>query len=61
MKGGNKLMDGIRQLLRDETGVTAIEYALIAGVICTAIVGAVTSIGGALNSVFTAVVNGFPK
>ena len=54
-------MDEVRQLLRDEKGVTAIEYALIAGVICTAIVGAVASLGGTLNGLFTTVANGFPK
>ena len=38
--------------LRDESGVTAIEYGLIAGLISVVIVVAVTSIGGNLQTVF---------
>ena len=52
-------MDRIRQLLRDEKGTTAIEYALIAGIICVAIAAAVTSIGSTVNGFFSAVVDGF--
>lgn len=40
----------IVRFARDEDGATAIEYALIAGCISIAIVGAVTSIG---SSVYT--------
>jgi pilus assembly protein Flp/PilA len=39
----------------DESGATAIEYALIATGISLAIIVAVNSIGTALNSSFTAV------
>jgi pilus assembly protein Flp/PilA len=37
---------------RDESGATAIEYALIAGLIAIAIVGAVTALGTTLSTKF---------
>jgi pilus assembly protein Flp/PilA len=39
-------------LLADETGATAIEYALLAGFIATVIIGAVASLGMALESFY---------
>lgn len=44
----------------DEDGVTAIEYSLIAGLIAVVIVGVVTMVGGSVNTLFTAVSDGFP-
>jgi pilus assembly protein Flp/PilA len=41
--------------LTDESGATAIEYALIATGISLAIIAAVSSIGTALNTKFTSV------
>ncbi|AYY58830.1 Flp family type IVb pilin [Burkholderia multivorans] len=43
----------IKRFLKEETGVTAIEYGLIAGLIAVAIVAGVTSIGGSLGNMFT--------
>jgi pilus assembly protein Flp/PilA len=43
------------RLVKDESGVTAIEYGLIAGLISVVIIGAVTAIGGSLDTVFTAI------
>jgi pilus assembly protein Flp/PilA len=40
------------RFLRDETGATAIEYALIASFIAIAIVAAVKGVGTNLNSTF---------
>ncbi len=37
---------------KDESGATAIEYGLIAGLISVVIIGAVTAVGGSLNTVF---------
>jgi len=48
-------MKAIQKFIRDEDGVTAIEYALIAVLIAIAIVGSVTSLGGQLNTVFSTV------
>jgi pilus assembly protein Flp/PilA len=43
----------VRNFLSDESGVTAIEYALIASLIAVAIIGAVTTVGGNVSTVFT--------
>jgi len=40
---------------RDESGVTAIEYGLIAGLIAVVIIGAVTTVGTDLTAKFTAI------
>ncbi|PRD78047.1 Flp family type IVb pilin [Burkholderia multivorans] len=42
----------IKRFLKEETGVTAIEYGLIAGLISVAIVGGVSTIGGSLGTMF---------
>ena len=44
------------RFVKDESGVTAIEYGLIAGLISVLIIGAVTLIGTQLNLVFQAIV-----
>ncbi len=41
--------------LGDETGATAIEYALLAGLIAVGIIIGATAIGTAINSLFTGV------
>jgi Flp pilus assembly pilin Flp len=38
---------------KDERGVTAVEYAVIAGVLVTAIAGAFTALGTTLTTFFT--------
>ena len=43
----------IQRFSRDEDGVTAIEYGLIAALIAVVIIVAVTAIGTNLNVVFT--------
>jgi pilus assembly protein Flp/PilA len=40
-------------MLKDRSGATAIEYALIAGVICLAVVAGLTAIGTKTNDTFT--------
>jgi pilus assembly protein Flp/PilA len=44
-----------RRWVKSEDGVTAIEYGLIAALIAVAIIGAVTSVGGKLTTLFTSV------
>ena len=39
----------------DESGVTAIEYGLIAGLIALVIIGAVTTLGGNLTNLFNTI------
>jgi pilus assembly protein Flp/PilA len=45
----------------DESGVTAIEYALIGALIAVVIALAVSSVGSALNTLFTTVANCLPS
>ena len=47
-----KLALATRRFLRDEEGVTAIEYGLIAALIAVVIITAVAAIGTNLNLVF---------
>jgi pilus assembly protein Flp/PilA len=42
----------LRRFLQDDSGATAIEYALIAGGISIVILVAVTSVGKTLNTVY---------
>ncbi|NRT55859.1 Flp family type IVb pilin [Sphaerotilus uruguayifluvii] len=49
-------MNLIRNFLRDEEGVTAIEYGLIAALIAVVIIGAVTNLGTQLKVLFNSVV-----
>jgi len=44
-----------QEFARDESGVTAIEYGLIASLVAVAAVAAFTTLGGKLGSVFTGV------
>lgn len=41
-----------KQLLRDDGGVTSIEYALIGSLIAVVIVAAVTTVGANLNGLY---------
>jgi pilus assembly protein Flp/PilA len=43
----------IKRLQKDESGVTAIEYGLIAALIAVAIIAGVTAIGEGLDTKFT--------
>lgn len=46
-------MNFIKNFLREEDGVTAIEYGLIAALIAVAIIATVTLVGTELNTTFT--------
>jgi pilus assembly protein Flp/PilA len=43
----------IRNFLNDESGATAIEYGLIAGLVAVAIIAALTALGSSLNNLFS--------
>jgi pilus assembly protein Flp/PilA len=43
------------QLIRDESGATAIEYGLIAALVAVAIIAALTALGGSLDTLFTGI------
>lgn len=50
-----KLISGVQRFLKDEEGVTAIEYGLIAALIAVVIIAAVQLVGTNLNAVFNRV------
>ncbi len=50
-------MKSVRMFLRDETGATAIEYALIASLIAVVIITAVGLVGTQVSTVFGEVGN----
>jgi pilus assembly protein Flp/PilA len=56
----NTLLNAGRQFLRDEEGVTAIEYGLIAALIAVVIIGAVQLVGTDLLNVFTKISDALP-
>ena len=45
----------LKKFIRDERGVTAIEYGLIAALIAVVIIAAVTLVGGNLTNTFNTV------
>ena len=47
-----KIVNVIKQFIRDEEGVTAIEYGLIAALIAVVIIAAVRTVGVNLDLVF---------
>ena len=49
------MLNQFRKFLRDEEGVTAVEYALIAALIAVAIIIATQALGVSINDTFTTV------
>ena len=45
----------VKNFARNESGATAIEYGLIAGLVAVAIITAVTAVGADVSTVFTTV------
>ncbi|HDR8861057.1 pilus assembly protein [Burkholderia territorii] len=45
----------IKRFFKEEDGVTAIEYGLIAGLVAVAIIAGVSSLGTNLNSMFSTI------
>ena len=50
-------MNSIHNFIREDSGVTAIEYALIASLIAVFIITAVSLVGTQLSTVFTEIGN----
>ena len=48
-------IDILKKLRTDESGATAIEYGLIAALVSVAAIGALTAMGGSLQSMFETV------
>ena len=53
-------MQKLIAFMKNESGATAIEYGLIAGLISVVIIAAVTSIGSSVKNQFTKVSNALP-
>ena len=49
----DRFIQSAKQFARDEEGVTAIEYGLIAALIAVVIIAGVTLVGTNLNALFT--------
>lgn len=49
----------MREFLKDETGSTIVEYAIIASLIAGAIAGVVATLGGKVGLSYTSVFAGF--
>jgi pilus assembly protein Flp/PilA len=49
------LLESLRALVKDEQGVTALEYGLIAGLLAVVIVTSVTTLGKSLSTTFGAI------
>ncbi len=47
----------LKKISKDESGATAIEYGLIAALVSVAAIGALTAMGGSLNTMFQTVSN----
>jgi pilus assembly protein Flp/PilA len=56
-----KFVQFIKNFAREEDGVTAIEYGLIAALIAVVIIASVDSVGQALKAVFTGVATELSK
>ena len=50
-----QIIHSIQKFARDEEGVTAIEYGLIAALIAVVIIISVTAVGGQLATIFTSI------
>jgi pilus assembly protein Flp/PilA len=50
-----KTLDLIRAFAREEDGVTAIEYGLLAALVAVGIIAGATTLGKGLNSLFTSI------
>ena len=51
----NAMLMSIKRFVKDEQGVTAIEYGMIAALIAVVIAAAVVTVGTSLNVVFTTI------
>ncbi len=50
-------MKKLINFFKDEEGATAVEYGLMVSLIAVVIIGAVTLVGGNLNTIFNTVAN----
>ena len=55
-----ELLSNFKAIARDQRGVTALEYGLIAGLVAVVIVTSVTALGTKLSSTFTTIAAALP-
>jgi len=53
-------LNNLHALAKDERGVTALEYGLIAGLVAVVIVTSVTTLGKSLSTTFTNIAAALP-
>jgi len=51
------LLNQLKAFIHDDSGATAIEYGLIAALVSVAAIGALTTMGNTLNTLFSSVSN----
>jgi pilus assembly protein Flp/PilA len=54
------VLNNLRALARNERGVSALEYSLLAGLVAIAIFGSATPLGAALKATFTNIASALP-
>lgn len=57
LKGKIQLSNFLTKIKQEEKGATAVEYALIVGLIAVVIIGAVTLLGTQIKDIFNSIVN----
>lgn len=57
-KTAMRVSASLSELRRDSTGVTAVEYGLIAGLISVAIIAIITTLGTDLTNIFNSISGG---
>lgn len=51
----------VRRIRRDTRGATAVEYAMIVGLVAVATIGTLTTLGGNLSGMFSRISDSLPK
>ncbi len=51
------MLNQLKAFIHDDSGATAIEYGLIAALVSVAAIGALTTMGNTLNTLFSSVSN----
>jgi pilus assembly protein Flp/PilA len=60
LKGERKMIQKIKNFIKDEEGATAVEYGLMVALIAAVIVGIVGTLGGQVNTAFLTVSDELP-
>jgi pilus assembly protein Flp/PilA len=55
------MFKSVKSFAHDDSGVTAIEYALIAALIAVVIITAVTTLGNKISTTFTNIASALPS